>query len=129
MTIHSYVGSNSTIKGNFACKDNFLVEGAVEGNLRSGGTIILGKDAVVKGEVSAREVAIAGTLVGTIRCAKKLEVFASAKIVGTIQAPVIKMESGAQVNARIIMSRKIEDVELISHSQQDAYSYVVKPHH
>ncbi len=89
----------------------------------------MGKDAVVKGEVSAREVAIAGTLVGTIRCAKKLEVFASAKIVGTIQAPVIKMESGAQVNARIIMSRKIEDVELISHSQQDAYSYVVKPHH
>ena len=56
MTIHSYVGSNTTIKGNLECSDNFLVEGAVEGNLNPDGAIVLGKDAVVRGDVRAREV-------------------------------------------------------------------------
>ena len=126
VTLHSYVGSNTTIKGNFECKEGFLVEGTVEGNLRSEGLIVLGKDAVVKGEVSAKEVAISGIIVGTVRCLERLEIFESAKIMGTIQAPVLKMASGAQINARIIMSRKVEDIELISQSPEDSYPSLVK---
>jgi cytoskeletal protein CcmA (bactofilin family) len=126
MTLHSYVGSNTTIKGNFECKEDFLVEGAVEGNLRSKGLIVLGKEAVLKGEVSAREVAISGIIVGTVRCLEKIEIFESAKIIGTIQAPVLKMAPGAQINARIIMSRKVEDFELISQSTEDSYPSLVK---
>ena len=126
MTLHSYVGSNTTIKGNFQCKEDFLVEGAVEGNLSSEGLIVLGKEAVVKGEVSAKEIAVSGIVTGTVRCSDMLEIFESAKITGTIQTPVLKMAPGAQINARIIMSRKIEDVELISHSQEESYPSLVK---
>jgi cytoskeletal protein CcmA (bactofilin family) len=126
VTLHSYVGSNTTIKGNFQCKEDFLVEGAVEGNLSSEGLIVLGKEAVVKGEVSAKEIAISGIVAGTVRCSDRLEIFESAKITGTIQTPVLKMAPGAQINARIIMSRKVEDVELISHSPEDSYPSLVK---
>jgi cytoskeletal protein CcmA (bactofilin family) len=126
MTIHSYVGSNTTIKGNLECSEDFLVEGAVEGNLSSDGLIVLGKDAVVKGEVSAKEAAISGIVVGTVRCSERLEIYESAKIMGTIQAPVLKMAAGAQINARIIMSRKVNDLELISQSPEDSYPSLVK---
>ena len=126
MTLHSYVGSNTTIKGNLECSEDFLVEGAVEGNLSSEGLIVLGKDSVVKGEVSAKEAAISGIVVGTIRCSERLEICESAKIIGTIQAPVLKMSSGAQINARIIMSRTVDDVELISQSFEDLYPPTVK---
>lgn len=126
MTLHSYVGSNTTIKGNFECREDFLVEGAVEGNLRSEGLIVLGKEAVVKGEVAAKEIAISGIIVGTVICLERLEIFESAKIIGTIHAPVLKMAPGAQINARIIMSRKVEDVELISQSPADSYPSLVK---
>ena len=126
MTLHSYVGSNTTIKGNFECREDFVVEGAVEGNLSSEGLIVLGKDAVVKGEVSAKKVAISGVVVGTVRCSERLEIYESAKIIGTIQVPVLKMAPGAQINARIIMSRKVEDFELISESPRDSYPSLVK---
>ena len=126
MTLHSYVGSNTTIKGNLECSEDFLVEGAVEGNLSSEGLIVLGKDSVVKGEVFAKEAAISGIVVGTIRCSERLEIYESAKIIGTIQAPVLKMSSGAQINARIIMSRTVDDVELISQSFEDLYPPTVK---
>lgn len=126
MTIHSYVGSNTTIKGNLECSEDLLVEGAVEGNLSSEGLIVLGKDAVVKGEVSAKEAAISGIVVGTVRCSERLEIYESAKVMGTIQAPVLKMAAGAQINARIIMSRKVNDLELISQSPEDSYPSLVK---
>ena len=128
MTIHSYVGSKTTIKGNLECNENFLVEGAVEGKLNSNGTIVLGKDAVVRGEVRAREVAVSGIVVGRIRCSDRLEIFDSAKIIGTIQAPVLKMEPGAQVNGRIVMSRSSEEVARISQSPENFSSAAVKLH-
>jgi cytoskeletal protein CcmA (bactofilin family) len=128
VTIHSYVGSNTTIKGNLECSENFLVEGAVEGNLNSHGTIVLGKDAVVRGEVRAREVAVSGVVVGTIRCLDRLEIFESAKIIGTIQAPVLKMEPGAQINGRVLLSGKDGNVELLPQSTEGESSAAAKPH-
>jgi cytoskeletal protein CcmA (bactofilin family) len=126
VTLHSYVGSNTTIKGNFECREDFLVEGTVEGNLSSEGLIVLGKDSVVKGEVSAKEAAISGIVVGTVSCSERLEIYESAKIIGTIQTPVIKMALGAQVNARIIMSREVDDMSFISQSPEASYPSLVK---
>ncbi|MGD8371062.1 MAG: polymer-forming cytoskeletal protein [Syntrophobacterales bacterium] len=120
MTIQSYVGSNTTIKGGLECPEDFLIEGCVEGSLRSSGTIVVGKDAVVRGDIVAREVAISGNLTGTIRCSERLEIFNSAKIVGTVQAPIVKMESGARMNARIIMSQSPAEQQLVSHSSEDS---------
>jgi cytoskeletal protein CcmA (bactofilin family) len=128
VTIHSYVGSNTTVKGNLECSENFVVEGAVEGNLNSHGTIVLGKDAVVRGEVRAREVAVSGVVVGRISCSDRLEIFESAKIIGTIQAPVLKMEAGAQINAKVLMSGNNKEIELLSQSPEDARSSTAVPH-
>ena len=121
MTLHSYVGTKTTLKGNFECNEDFLIEGTVEGNLHSEGTIVLGREAVVRGEVSAREVAISGVVVGTIRCSERLDVFKSAKIVGTVQVPLLKMEPGAKVNCRIIMSL-LEEIEFIPDSSDESAS-------
>jgi len=128
MTIRSYVGSNSTLKGDFECREDFLVEGRVEGNLRSEGTIVVAKSAVVNGGVLARQVAVSGTIVGTTRCSERLDIFASARIDGTIHAPIVKIDSGAKINARVIMSSKLQDADLISHAPEDAAPSVVEAH-
>ena len=128
MALHSYVGGNTTLKGNFECNEDFLIEGAVEGKLRSEGTIVLGRDAVVRGEVFAREVAVSGIVVGSIRCLERIDVFDSAKIVGTIQSPVLKMEPGAKVNGRIIMSH-LEQIELVSDLPDESSSSQVQARH
>ena len=83
---------------------------------------------MVRGEVRAREVAVSGIVVGTIRCSDRLEIFESAKIIGTIQAPVLKMEPGAQINGRVLMSRNNEEVELLSQNPEDSSSAAAKPH-
>ena len=121
MALHSYIGTNTTLKGDFECDDDFLIEGSVEGSLYSKGSIVIGRKAVVRGDVCAQEVAISGIVVGTIVCAKRIDIFEAAKIVGTIQTPVIKMEKGAKVNGRIIMSQ-LEEIKLISQAPDECLS-------
>ena len=118
VAIHSYVGSGSIIKGNLECHEGFIVEGSVEGNLRSDGAIVLGREAVVQGDVTARELAVSGIVIGTIRCSVRLEVFKPARISGAIQAPLLKIESGASIYARIIMSKPPKTQRLISHCSE-----------
>ena len=121
MALHSYVGTNTTLKGNFECDDDFLIEGSVEGSLCSKGSIVIGREAVVRGDVCAGEVAISGIVVGTIMCSKRIDIFEAAKIVGTIKTPVLKMEKGAKVNGRIIMSQ-LQEIELISEASDESLS-------
>jgi cytoskeletal protein CcmA (bactofilin family) len=122
VAINSYIGSDTTIKGSLECSKDFLVEGVVEGSLCSAGSIVLGRGAVVRGEVVAREVVVSGTVIGTIRCSARLEIYRSARILGTVLVPALKMESGAKVHARIIMSNPPEDHQLLSHSPEDYYT-------
>jgi cytoskeletal protein CcmA (bactofilin family) len=117
------------VKGDLECAEDFLIEGSVEGDLRSSGTIVLGKDAVVRGEVSAREVVVSGTVIGSVKCSVKLEIYKSAAIVGTIQAPVLKMESDARVNGRIVMSQSLEELEVATPSQRESNSVDGRAHH
>ena len=128
MALHSYVGSNTTLEGKFECDDDFLIEGSVEGSLCSKGTIVIGREAVVRGDVSAKEVAISGIVVGTIICTKRIDIFEAAKIVGTIQTPVLKMEMGAKVNGRIIMSQ-LQEIGLITEAPDETLSSDVEARH
>ena len=116
MRIRTYIGSDTTIKGDLECSEDFLIEGAVEGNLSSGGSIFIGREAVVRGEVVARVVAVSGTVIGTIQCLAKLEIYGSAQIIGTVLAPELRMESGAKIHARVLMSRPTQEHQLVSHS-------------
>ena len=129
MKVNSYVGNSSAVKGNLECREDFFIEGAVEGNLRSDGSIVLGREAVVRGDVIASEVTVSGTVVGTIRCSTRLDILKSAKIAGIVQAPVLNMELGAKVHGRIFMSKPPEKQQLISHYPKDSYSPATKDHY
>jgi cytoskeletal protein CcmA (bactofilin family) len=113
--IRTYIGSDTTVKGDLECGGDFLIEGAVEGNLRSEGSILIGREAMVRGEVVARAVAVSGTVIGTIQCLAKLEICGSAQIIGTVLAPELSMESGAKIHARVLMSKPTREHQLTSH--------------
>lgn len=123
MTIDSHIGSDTTVKGSLTCSEDLLIEGTIEGKLRADGSIVLAREAVVRGDIAAREVAVSGTVIGTIRCSAKLEIYASAQILGTVQTPTLKMESGAKVHARIIMSDSPDTHQLLSHCPEDGYAW------
>lgn len=93
--IETIVGPSVNIKGDFHGSGNIVVEGSVEGSLKSDKMISIKNKAKVVAEVQAHDAIIGGHVKGNIKIAGYLEVLNSAKIIGDIEAKIISIEKGA----------------------------------
>jgi cytoskeletal protein CcmA (bactofilin family) len=81
------------------------IEGAVQGNIRAGKAVVVGKDGVVEGDIFTQDAVIAGRVKGVIRAESRLEVQATSRIEGEVIAARMQLEEGAMVNGTIQMGQ------------------------
>lgn len=94
--IPSIVSSDLTIGGDIIGEGALELDCAVEGNIRCL-SLVLGKNAIVNGNITAGKVEIFGTVNGNIK-AKNIVCGATAKVVGDIIHQTIHIENGAYVD-------------------------------
>lgn len=71
------------------------VDGMVEGEIHTTGTLIVGESAVIKGVVSAGVLMNSGKINGTITAAEKINILKPGILVGDVRTPVIAIEEGS----------------------------------
>ena len=71
------------------------VDGRVEGEIHTTGTLIVGEHAVIKGIVSAGVLMNSGKINGTITAAEKIQILKPGVLVGDIRTPMIAIEEGS----------------------------------
>ena len=74
------IGPSVKVKGDFNAQGNIIVEGIVEGNLKTAGNLEVGEKAKVTANVEAREAKIGGEIRGNVKIKGFLEITATAKI-------------------------------------------------
>jgi len=74
---------------------NRIFDGKLDGEIISEGTLILGKNAVVKGEVRTKSVTIHGTVNGNVTVQERCELKSNAELLGDLKAMRIIIEEGA----------------------------------
>jgi cytoskeletal protein CcmA (bactofilin family) len=72
-----------------------IFDGKLDGEIISEGTLILGKNAVVKGEVRTKSVTIHGTVNGNVTVQERCELKSNAELLGDLKAMRIIIEEGA----------------------------------
>src|SRR3990167_9210448 len=80
------IGPSVKVKGDFNAQGNIVVEGIVEGSLKTVGNLEVGDKAKVTANVEAKEAKIGGQIKGNIKIKGFLEITAAAKITGDIAA-------------------------------------------
>jgi cytoskeletal protein CcmA (bactofilin family) len=95
----SVFGPDVVVTGNVRATADLHVEGQIDGDLDCG-TLVLGADARVKGEVRADSARIAGTIDGAVSV-RQLTVEAGARITGDVEYETISLENGAHVDGRL----------------------------
>jgi cytoskeletal protein CcmA (bactofilin family) len=95
----SFIGSEVIIHGNVGGSGNLHIDGKIEGDVTAA-SVILGSDAVVKGNISAESAQISGSVEGTV-AAKTLVIEATARINGDLSYDSVSVASGAQVEGRV----------------------------
>ena len=101
----SIIGPGMNIVGDLVTDGTVRVEGRIEGTVRAGKAVIVGKGGEVVGDVVTQDAVIGGRLRGTLVAESRLELQATSDIEGQIRAPAqhLQLEEGARFNGQIQM--------------------------
>lgn len=100
-TTHNVLNRDVTVVGTLRFTDDLLVDGTVEGEITSDGVLTVGKNAVIqagekkKTAVSTQSAIIHGRVTGDVVVTDRVELAASAVLVGDITAAKLSIQEGA----------------------------------
>src|SRR5688572_9063181 len=99
----SIIGPGMRVTGDCDTEGTLRIEGTVEGTVRAGKAVVVGKDGVVQGDVFTQDAVIGGRVTGTVIAESRLELQATCIIEGEIRARRIKLDEGGKVNGKVQM--------------------------
>ena len=98
------IGHSVKVKGNFHGQGNIIIEGRVEGSVKTDNYLLIGEKAKILADIKAKDAKIGGEIQGNIKIAGYLEIKSSAKIKGDIETSHISIEKGAIINGNCLMN-------------------------
>lgn len=100
------IEKNTKIKGEIVSEADFRIDGKLDGNLKTSGKVVIGKDGYIHGKVECVNADIEGSFNGELQVSDLLSLKSSAVIEGTVFVSKLSVEPGATFNASCSMKGK-----------------------
>jgi cytoskeletal protein CcmA (bactofilin family) len=91
----TYLGKGVDFKGVVNFDGTIRIDGRLEGEVHTSGTLIIGEQAVIKGIVSAGILMTSGKINGTVTATAKIQILKPGVLIGDVRTPGISIEDGA----------------------------------
>jgi len=98
------IGPSVKVEGDFTSDGNVLVQGLVNGSLRTKGNLKVEVGAKIKASVEATNAIIRGQIKGNIAIQESLEIGETAMVEGDIATKIISIAPGAVINGHCLVS-------------------------
>lgn len=102
--IETIIGPTVRVEGNFTGAGDVIIEGQLTGTLKTDKSVRIGERAKVKADVQGNDVFVAGEVHGNVKAAGKLELAASARVIGNIETASLTIAAGAVLHGRCVMA-------------------------
>ncbi len=99
------IAAHSRLLGSIEADGDLVVEGMVDGSVRSTGQLTLGRHATVTGELVAHDVRIAGKLLRSVRAQGIIHLLATAEVRGDLDAGRVVIDDGALFEGQVRLRR------------------------
>jgi len=93
-TMDSILGSGSICKGSIKIDGGLRVDGKVDGEVIVSGTLTVGREGVITGDVTVNQAIIGGNIQGTVRAEQQLELQSGSRLEGDIFTRSLVIEDG-----------------------------------
>lgn len=110
--VETLVGSEAVFKGTIHSKQSIRIDGEVYGNVNCDDGVVVGAKGLVRGNVTARSIVVAGKVRGNVTAAARLELERGAFIEGDLATPVLLIDEGASFEGNCHMEEAGNVVEL-----------------
>lgn len=97
------IAPGTKVSGNLEAKGGFRIDGCIEGNIKTPGKVVIGKEGVVNGELECENADIEGKFTGKLNITGTLSLRSTALIEGEATVSKLAVEPGATFNATCVM--------------------------
>ena len=97
------IAKNTTLVGDLTSEGDFRVDGKIEGNVKTTGRVVIGKEGEVIGTIECSNADIEGTFSGKLDVGEVLSLKSTAIIGGDVILGKLSVEPGATFNASCSM--------------------------
>ena len=101
--INTVIGENSKIEGLLAASDPARIDGLLQGKILSKSSVIVGEHGVVKGDIKAEEILVAGTVYGNLTAGQRIELTESGRVLGDMITKTLVIDEGASFKGNCTM--------------------------
>jgi len=84
------------LRGEIHVEGTVRIDGRLEGDLKTSGTVVIGEDGVVQGTITAGTIISSGKIKATVRATERIQLLKTGLLVGEVHAPAFSMEDGAK---------------------------------
>lgn len=91
----SILSGSAAVKGEINIEDDLRIDGNVDGDIHSGGKVVVGPEGCVKGTITGKSVEVTGKIFGDVTVSDIVILRASCYYEGQITARNIEIEAGA----------------------------------
>ncbi len=89
------LASDIEIKGNIKFQGELIIDGKIEGEIISPGSLTVGENAEVRGEIKTKSCTVFGKVNGNITVDERCELKGRAQLIGDLKAARLVIEEGA----------------------------------
>lgn len=103
--VNAFVGKGVEFKGVISYNGTVRIDGHMEGEIHTEGTLLVGEEAIITATVSAGTIICKGKITGDIQAKEKVKLRTPAILNGSVTTPTLSMEEGVLFNGSCEMSR------------------------
>ncbi len=100
----SLVGTGTVVEGKIKTEGSIRIDGKLIGDLASKANVAVGLSGTVEGNLSGKNVSLAGKVVGTVAASDKLVLEPKSVVKGDIRATRLVVDEGAVFDGQCLMN-------------------------
>ena len=102
ISINTIIGKGSAISGNMKVNGFIRVDGDIDGSLETDGNVIVGENARIRGDLTAKSVIFGGIIKGNIKSSESVKILAEAAVIGDIISRKVQVDGSAIIHGHCI---------------------------
>ncbi len=114
------ISKGTKMVGDFNSEGDFRIDGIIEGNIKTTGKVVVGKDGFIKGTLQGTDAYFEGKFSGKLSLSGTLTLKSAAHIEGDVVVGKLAVEPGATFNVTCIMKGTVKEINKGGQHQQQA---------
>lgn len=101
--INTIIGDKSKIEGVLHASESTRVDGLLQGKILSESSVIIGENGLIRGDIHAVEILVAGTVYGNLTAKERIEITEAGTILGDLVTKTLVIDEGASFKGNCTM--------------------------